>query len=139
MIFVKNKISSYNLYKVGIKYLGRNRKVFDQQLIDKKAFVVIFRTTGNKKEIKTNLQEHNDKTLELWKKGLIENAYLDIEGFSSGQSDIPAIVYFVNAKDEGEVQRILAELPFVKKGLAKYQTYPVGVFWLGQYEIKDKQ
>jgi hypothetical protein len=51
MIFVKNKISSYNLYRVGIKYLGRNRKVFDQKLIDKKAFAAIFHTTGNKKEI----------------------------------------------------------------------------------------
>lgn len=135
MIFVKNKIASFNLYRVGIKYLGRN-KDFSEQLVDKKSFVAVFQTTGNSAEIQAHLQEQSDKTLELFKNGVIENAYLDIEGFSKGDSDIPAIVYHVNASNAEEAKNILDQLPFVQKNLTRYQIFPVGVFWLGQTENK---
>ncbi len=135
MIFVKNKISSYKLYRVGKKYLGRNNEILDI-IGKKKSFAAVFETLGKKEQIMANLQEQNDKTSELWKAGKIENAYLDIEGFSSRKSNIPGMVYFVNADDEEIANSILNELPFVKKQLTKYQLFPVGVFYLGEYSNK---
>jgi hypothetical protein len=131
MVFVKNNISSYQLYKVGTKYLGRNKETLDL-INSKRVFVVVFQTTGNKEEIINNIQEHSQKTLELWKMGLIENAYLDTEAFDKEERRIPAIAYFINAEDKAGAEQIIAELPFVQKKLTRYQIYPVGVFWLGQ-------
>ncbi len=133
MLFVKNRISSYTLYRVGQKYLGRNTDALNV-IGTKKSFAAVFNTQGSKDDILKNLQKQNDKTLELWQTGQIENAYLDIEGYSSGKSFIPSMVYYVNADDEESAHIILNELPFVKNKLTSYQLFPVGVFWMGQYE-----
>ena len=133
MLFVKNKISSYTIYRVGQKYLGRNTDVLSV-IGKKKSFAAIFNTQGSKNDILENLQEQNDKTLELWQTGQIENAYIDIEGYSSGKSSIPSMVYYVNSDDKESAHIILDKLPFVKNKLTSYQLFPVGIFWLGQYE-----
>ena len=136
MLFVRNKISTYSLYPVGKKFLGRNKEVLDVIGI-KNSYAAVFKTIGKKDDIMALLADQNMKTMELWKAGKIENAYLDIDGYSSGTSTIPSMVFYVNANDEEKAKAILSELPFVKKKLTSYQLFPVGIFWMGQYENKS--
>ncbi len=129
---VKKELSSYELHPVGKFWLGRKPNL---KRTGMKSFVSVWTTERSLDEIKGAdkiLQAQNDSILALWKRGILENAYLDIEGTYSPNEDQDFVV-FVNAISMDEAQKICDELPFSKEAIAGFELYEAGVFWLGLY------
>ena len=83
---------------------------------------------------KQHIQEQAAVLLSLWKKGVIENVYLNREANKPENKRNANIVFFIKAKDKDEANEILKQLPFVKHDVINYELYPVGVLWLKQIE-----
>ncbi len=134
---VKKEISSYEIFPVGTKYLGRNDEAIKKAGITK-SFVTVWNSTG---DMKTNaadgvIEKQNDALLSLWKEGKVENVYFDIEGVNRENNTTDFVVY-INAKNMEDAKQIADNLPIAKAQLAEYKMFPVGVFWMG--EFKDYQ
>ena len=84
---------------------------------------------------KKHIQEQAAVLLSLWNKGVVENIYLNHELDEVKYKRKASIVFFIEAKNEDEANKILKQLPFVKHDVLKYKLYPVGVLWLK--EAKD--
>lgn len=96
-----------------------------------KSFVTVWRT--NNKPTDELTQAQNDKILELWNAGKIENVYFDIEGTQIANSKTD-FVFYANTNTKEEAIAICESLPFFKENIATYKIYEVGVFWMGKYE-----
>jgi len=83
---------------------------------------------------KKHLQEQAAVLVSLWKKGLVENIYLNRESNEADNKRQASIVFFVEAKNKDKANEILKQLPFVQHGVLNYTLYPVGVLWLKQIE-----
>lgn len=135
LTLVKLAIADYSIFPVGTKWLGRNTDKIHETGV-KKSYVTVW-TTLNEPEIGDEITKKNsDAILELWNNGVIENVYFDIEGIQT-PSDKRDFVFFVNADSEKEAKTILDELPVVTAEIASYKMYPVGVFWVGEYQEKN--
>lgn len=132
LIVVKENIASYQLHPVGLLWLDRETEVIREKGITK-SFATVW-TTTTKSEISDELRlAQNDKVLELWKAGTIENVYFDIEG-TQKENTKTDFVFFVNANTEEEANAICHALPFYSNNIATYEIYQSGVFWMGKYE-----
>ena len=86
---------------------------------------------------KKHIQEQASALMNLWKKGAIENVYLNRElNEPKPESKRDAsIVFFIKAKNKDEANEVAKQLPFVRHKVLTYELYPVGILWLKQ--IKD--
>ena len=90
-------------------------------------------TTADREQINNKLGAQTNQLLELWKKGIVENVYLNTESeFADGET-LPNVVFFINAENEKEAKNNLDGVIFVKNGIAKYNLYPVGKLWLPRH------
>lgn len=135
---VKKGIATYTIYPVGTLWLDRDAdKINEKGLL--KSYVTVWSTitesdnSNAKTMIESNVKAQNDAILKLWKDGVIENAYFDIEGTAKANQKTD-FVFFVNAKTEQEAKAVCDNLPFVKKNIASYKLLSVGVHWLGKYK-----
>lgn len=129
MSFVRNKVATYNVYPVGANWLDR-KPAAD---IEKKfSFATVWFLQADEAKVKQFVQAQNDRVLELWKEGTIENAYFATENAFENVSLNPGMVFFVNAMNEEEAREICDGLPFTKEGITAYAMFPVGTFWLGK-------
>jgi len=83
-----------------------------------------------------HVQEQASELVNLWKKGVVENVYLNREPNEPGPESKRkvSIVFFIKAKNEKKANEILNQLPFVKHDVVDYTLYPVGFLWLKQVE-----
>lgn len=126
----KAGITKYELYPIGMKWLNRNDKSIQMVTEGKKSFATVWTIKFDKK-FEQFLEQQNQKILELWNKGVIENAYLDV---GNRDQKKPPLVFFTNAQNAEEADKFLKELPFVKENVATYTLYPVGYFWMSSSE-----
>lgn len=128
-VVVKQSISYYTLYPVGMNWIQRKEGVNPAN-----AYVVIWENLADATALQENGKEQMAKIVEFWEEGIIENGYLDAKGIAQGTSDRPPVVFFVNADTEAEASAYLDQLVFVQKDLATYKLHPVGMFWMGKSE-----
>ena len=81
---------------------------------------------------KQHIQEQAAVLVSLWKKGVVENIYLNREVNEPQKK--ANIVFFIKAKNKDEANEILKQLPFVQHDVLNFTLYPVGVLWLKQIE-----
>ena len=132
LTIVKKDIATYELHPVGLLWLDRKSDVISEKGWTK-SFVTIWTTNEQTADMSDEVvQNQNDAMLELWKKGMVENAYFDIEGtqISNKKADF---VFFVNANTREEAEAICNSLPFYKNNIATYDMHQAGVFWMGRY------
>ena len=127
---VKKGIATYKIHPIGTLWLDRKHKTIDRNGMTK-SFATVWTTTGKPTDELT--QEQNDKVLELWNTGKIENVYFDIEGTQKANSKTD-FVFYANANTKEEAITICESLPFFKENIASYKIHEVGVFWMGKYE-----
>ena len=130
LTIVKKGIAVYKLYPIGTLWLDRKFKTIHKNGMTK-SFVTVWNT--NKKPTDELTKAQNDKVLELWNAGKIENAYFDIEGTQIANSKTD-FVFYANANTEAEAIALCESLPFFKENIATYKIREVGVFWMGKYE-----
>ena len=83
---------------------------------------------------KQHIQEQAAVLMSLWKKGVVENIYLNREVNKPENKRNANIVFFIKAKNKDEANEILKQLPFVQHDVLNFTLYPVGVLWLKQIE-----
>jgi len=127
---VKKGIASYKLFPIGTLWLDRKHKTIHENGMTK-SFVTVWTTTGKPTDELTQAQ--NDKMLELWKSGKVENVYFDIEGTQKANNETD-FVFYANANSESDAKAICESLPFFKEDIATYKIHEVGVFWMAKYE-----
>lgn len=127
LVVVKKGIATYTTYPVGTLWLKRNKKAV-KEMGRTSSFVAVWNT--DYKPERTMVIGQNEKLMELWNSGQIENVYFDIEG-TQKENDKTDFVFFVNANTEEEAKAIIDPLPFVRNAVASYELYPVGIFWMG--------
>ena len=130
---VKKGIATYTLHPVGMLWLDRKSEIINKRGVTK-SFVAVWTTTISPlagTDADDVLKRQSDKILELWKSGIIENVYFDVEGTYETNSKTD-FVFFVNAKTMKEAESICNMLPFFKKNIATYRMFQAGVFWMGK-------
>ena len=105
----------------------------DEQIVNKYA-AVSDSISQESPMFKQHIQEQAAVLLSLWKKGAIENVYLNREANKPENKRNANIVFFIKAKDKDEANEILKQLPFVKHDVLNFTLYPVGVLWLKNIE-----
>ncbi|WP_420601597.1 hypothetical protein [Flagellimonas sp.] len=132
LTLVQKEIASYKIHPVGLKWLGRDHdKILEKGLTN--SYVAVW-TSDNWENTTDDLTKSQaDAILALWNDATIENVYFDIEG-TQKMNDKTDFVFFINVNTEKEAKEICNNLPFVKENIANYEIYPVGVFWLGDFE-----
>ena len=131
MEFVKHKLAIYELHPVGVLWLKRNENSIKIVESSKRTFGVVWASEPYNKPSDEDIKLQSKDFTELWNNGLVENAYFDIVGASTGEKDRPTMVNFVNASNEDEAHEILSELHFIKSDISTYMLFDVGVLWLG--------
>lgn len=127
---VKKGIASYQIFPVGHLWLDRKEEVINKNGVTK-SYVTIWKTNNNPTDELTKSQ--NDKVLELWNSGKIENVYFDIEGTQTSNNKTD-FVFYVNTNSEEEANALCKSLPFFRENISTYEIHEVGVFWLGKYQ-----
>lgn len=130
LVVVQKGIATYTTYPVGTLWLKRNEEAIKARG-GTSSFVAVWKT--DYKPERTMVIGQNEKLMELWNSGQIENVYFDIEG-TQKQNEKTDFVFFVNANTEEEAKAIIDPLPFVRNAVASYTLYPVGIFWMGTNE-----
>ncbi|MCL6266562.1 hypothetical protein [Flagellimonas myxillae] len=130
LVVVEKGIATYTTYPVGTLWLKRNEEAIKERG-GTSSFVAVWNT--DYKPERTMVVGQNEKLMELWNSGQIENVYFDIEG-TQKENDKTDFVFFVNANTEEEAKSIIDPLPFVRNAVASYKLYPVGIFWMGTKE-----
>ncbi len=129
LTIVTKGIASYSVHPVGTLWLDRKYETIKERGFTK-SFVAVWETKSKPSdEITTN---QHDTVLALWNEGKIENAYFDIEGTQVSNENAD-FVFFANANSEEEAKKLCESLPFYTEGIATYELFPAGSFWLGQY------
>ncbi len=67
---------------------------------------------------------------DLYENDIIENAYFDAESTKDKPYSFPNIVCFLKAHSKEDATHFLEKLTLVRKGVATYKLYPVGMLWL---------
>ena len=81
---------------------------------------------------KQHIQEQAAALVNLWKKGIVENVYLNREVNKPENKRNANIVFFIKAKNKDEANEILKQLPFVQHDVLNYTLSPAGYLWLKQ-------
>ena len=132
LTIVKKGIASYSVHPVGTLWLNRKYDAVKDKGFTK-SYVAVWETKSKPSDELTAKQ--HDTVLALWEEGKIENAYFDIEGTQVKNEDAD-FVFFANANSEEEAKKLCESLPFYAEGIATYEIFPAGTFWLGQYSDK---
>lgn len=105
----------------------------DLSQIGRKNYAVIWKwTTTNAELVSENSPKISQELTELWKKDVIENAYYDVNPTINKLANFPGISFFLKAKTYESAEVMLNQLTIVKKGIATYSLYPVGIQYLGR-------
>lgn len=128
MSFVRNKVATYNLYPVGASWLGR-KAIANENLTF--SFATIWFNVSDEETTKTFTERQTVEVLDLWREGVIENAYFAADNAFEQKDAIPGMMFFVNADTEEEAREICDSFIFSKEGIATYTMHPVGTFWQG--------
>lgn len=135
LTLVKKGIAMYTMYPVGTKWMGRNEgKIHENGITN--SYVAVWTTENMENSTDELTKSQADAILGLWNEGKIENVYFDIEGTQKANNETD-FVFFINTNSPEEAKAVCDALPFVKKNIASYELFEVGVFWLG--EFKDNQ
>jgi hypothetical protein len=102
----------------------------DQQFGRTNYAVVWKWATNNIKLVENNNPQISKELINLWKKGVVENAYFDTDSPTDKLDYFGNITFVLKAKDKTDAKDILDRLTVVKKGIATYQLFPVGQLWL---------
>ncbi|SNZ01164.1 hypothetical protein [Flagellimonas pacifica] len=96
--------------------------------------------TDNKQLVEENLVVIADQVNQLWKEDIIADAYYNSNATIDKFEYFPNVFFFLKAQSEEDAITILDELTLVKKGIASYKIYPVGLKWMGRDhdEIREK-
>ena len=105
----------------------------DEQIVNKYA-VVSDSISQESPLFKQHIQEQAAVLMSLWKKGVVENIYLNREVNKPENKRNANIVFFIKAKNKDEANGILKQLPFVQHDVLNFTLYPVGLLWLKQIE-----
>ncbi len=106
----------------------------DEHIVNK--YAVVWGSISQESPMfKQHIQEQAAVLMSLWKKGVVENIYLNREVNKPENKRKASAVFFIKAKNKDEANEILKQLPFVQHDVLNYTLYPVGVLWLK--EIKD--
>ena len=105
----------------------------DEQIVNKYA-AVSDSISQESPMFKKHIQEQAAVLLSLWKKGVVENVYLNREVNKPENKRNANIVFFIKAKNKDEANEILKQLPFVQHDVLNFTLYPVGVLWLKHIE-----
>lgn len=132
LTLVKKGIASYKIYPVGLKWMGRDHDQIRERGITN-SYAAVWTSDNWENTTDSVTKSQADAILDLWNDGSIENIYFDIEGTQKA-NDKTDFVFFINVNTEKEAQELCENLPFAKKKIASFELYPVGVFWLGNYE-----
>ena len=89
-------------------------------------------TTKDKELVIENASTFTLELLNLWENNDIENVYFDSEAEVKNDMQFPSISFFVKSQSITGAKIILNDLTIVKKGIASYKLYPVGMLWLKQ-------
>ena len=133
LILVKKGLADYKIYPVGAKWLGRATEAIHNKGVTG-SFVAVW-TTPKKIDPDTDsevIMAQADAIMKLYKAGVIENVYFDVEGTQTA-NNITDFVFFINTKTKDEAKKICDNLPFSLKKKATYKLQDVGVFWLGEH------
>lgn len=128
LTIVRKGIATYKMYPVGMLWLPRNEAIQEVS----KSYVAVWTDNGEEPE-QDVLKQQYDQILSLWKKGIIENVYFNIEKLSSPNNKTD-FVFFVNAPGKKEAEAICKSLPFYQTNFSTFKLQRVGVFWFGRYE-----
>jgi len=133
LAIVKKGIASYEIHPVGKLWLDRKTDLINEKGITK-SFVAVCTRLIKREDTDTKVSElQSESVLELWNKGVIENAYFDLEK-EQQSNDMSDFVFFVNTNTKKEAEDICNSLPYFSKGIATYKLHQVGVFWRGKHE-----
>ena len=105
----------------------------DEQVVNKYA-VVSDSISQESPMFKQHIQEQAAVLMSLWKKGVVENIYLNREVNKPQNKRKANIVFFIKAKNKDEAKEVLKQLPFVQHDVLNFTLYPVGVLWLKEIE-----
>ena len=130
LIVVKKGIADYDLHAVGTLWLERKTDVINAKGITS-TFVTVWTRSETLRPSDEQILEQNNRILELWNEGTIENVYFDIEGTQEKNAKTD-FVFFVNTNSQEEAEAICNALPFTEEGFASYKIYPSGTFWMRQ-------
>lgn len=128
MIFVRNKVASYRVHPVGGTWLGRKAIANDSL---NSSFATIWFNNSNRDTVAKYSDRQVTELLDIWNKGIIENAYYAVENDQEQEGAIPGFMFFVNAPSEQEARAICDDFLYAKKGIATYTMHPVGKYWQG--------
>jgi len=107
----------------------------DEQVVNK--YVVVSDSISQESPMfKKHIQEQTAVLMSLWKKGVVENIYLN-RGLNKPELESKRkvnIVFFIKAKNKDKANEILKQLPFAQHDVLNYTLYPVGFLWLKQIE-----
>lgn len=136
LTLVKKGIASYTIYPVGLKWMGRaHEEILEKGITN--SYAAVWTSNNWEKTTDSLTRSQADVILEHWNNGSIENIYFDIEGTQKA-NDKTDFVFFINANTEEQAQELCEDLPFAKNGIASFELYAVGVFWLGNYDEFNK-
>ena len=76
------------------------------------------------------IQKQVPVIIDLWKKGTIENVYMDTESKLNDTETFSKVFFIIKGKNIKQVKAILDDTPLAKAGIANYKLYPLGVKWL---------
>ena len=106
---------------------------------NQETFAVVWEwSTDNRDTINNNLASQATELMDLWRQGVVENVYLNTEAKFADDKPMPTVVFFIKAENENGAKETLNEMVFVKKDIAKYKLYPVGILWLIKHEDFEK-
>lgn len=129
LTIVGKNLATYELHPVGQLWLKRKFKTIHENGMTQ-SFVTIW--TTNSKPSDELAKAQSDKLLQLYEQGRIENAYFDIQGTQTANNKTD-FVFYVNSNSEKEAKELCDTLPFSIEKIATYKMFPVGVFWMGEY------
>lgn len=103
----------------------------DESKIGRQNFAIIWNwTTTDVQLVSDNSATISQELTNLWKKGIVENAYYNSDAKVDKLAYFPNISFFINAESYEASELLLNKLTVVKKGIAVYQIFPVGNLWL---------
>lgn len=129
LTIVHEGIASYNLVPVGLLWMDRKNDAV-KALQKENAYISIWHMKDGSKLTDSLTVVQNDMVLNLWKEGVIENIYFNIEG-TIQDNKRKDFIFFVNANSKEEARMVCNDLPFYTEGIAEYQMYDAGKYWLG--------
>ena len=129
LIVVEKGIATYEIHPVGSLWLKRKTDIINKKGLTK-SFVTVWTTDTKEPPSDDLVLKQNNRLMELWNEGSVENVYFDIAG-TQEQNAKTDFVFFLNTNSLEEAKNICNSLPFSKEGIASYDIYPAGVFWMG--------